>query len=99
MNLKKIKKNKFFCVYILYNYTREVSYVGYTNDIQKRLQAHNSGKGAKFTKGGFWDLIFFKKFKSKILAMQFEYKLKKNKKLRKYLVLKNKTIKLKQIFD
>ena len=92
MNLKKIKRNKFFFVYILYNYTREVSYVGYTNDIQKRLKAHNSGKGAKFTKGGFWNLIFFKKFKSKILAMQFEYKLKRDRKLRKNLVLNNKSI-------
>jgi putative endonuclease len=93
MNLKKIKKNKFFFVYILYNFTRDVSYVGYTNDIQKRLKAHNSGKGAKFTRGGFWNLIFFKKFKSKILAMQFEYKLKSDRKLRKNLVLKNKSIK------
>ena len=93
MNLKKIKRNKFFFVYILYNYTREVSYVGYTNDIQKRLKAHNSGKGAKFTKGGFWNLIFFKKFKSKTLAMQFEYKLKNDRKLRKNTVLKNKAIK------
>ena len=92
MNLKKIKRNKFFFVYILYNYTREVSYVGYTNDIQKRLKAHNSGKGAKFTKGGFWNLIFFKRFKSKTLAMQFECKLKKNRKIRKNLVLKNKSI-------
>jgi len=99
MNLKKINKNKFFFVYILYNYIREISYVGYTNDIQKRLKAHNLGKGAKFTKGGFWNLIFFKKFKSKILAMQFEYKLKKDTKLRKNLVLKNKATKFKQIFD
>ena len=98
MNLKKINKNKFFFVYILYNYIREISYVGYTNDIQKRLKAHNSGKGAKFTKGGFWNLIFFKKFKSKILAMQFEYKLKKSRKIRKNLVLKNKLTNLNKIF-
>lgn len=26
-------------------------YTGWTNDIQKRLQAHNQGKGAKYTKG------------------------------------------------
>ena len=92
MNLKKIKKNKFFFVYILYNYIRDISYVGYTNDIQKRLKAHNSGNGAKFTKGGFWNLIFYKKFKSKILAMQFEYKLKRDRKFRKNLVLNNKFI-------
>ncbi len=99
MNLKKIKKNKFFFVYILYNYTRDVSYVGYTNDIQKRLKAHNSGKGAKFTKGGFWDLIFFKKFKSKILAMQFEYRLKKDRKLRKNLIFTYKSEIFNKYFD
>ena len=99
MILKKINKNKFFFVYILFNYIREISYVGYTNDIQKRLKAHNLGKGAKFTKGGFWHLIFFKKFTSKILAMKFEHKLKKDRKLRKNLVLKNKATKFQQIFD
>ena len=56
-----------------------ISYVGYTNNIQKRLSLHNSSKGAKFTKGKFWKLIYKKKYKTKSLAMINEYKLKKNK--------------------
>ena len=59
------------------------SYVGYTNNIEKRLHLHNNSKGAKFTKGSYWKLIYYKKYNSKIIAMKEEYKLKKNYKLRK----------------
>ncbi len=59
-----------------------VSYVGYTKDLKKRLILHNHSKGAKFTKGRFWKLIYFNKYKSKIKALREEYKLKKNYKLR-----------------
>ena len=58
------------------------SYVGYTNNIKKRLNKHNTSKGAKFTKGRFWKLIYKKKYKNKKIAMKEEYKLKKNYKLR-----------------
>ena len=34
------------------------SYVGYTNNINKRILLHNSSKGAKFTRGNKWKLIF-----------------------------------------
>ena len=64
------------------------TYVGYTNDIFKRLAKHNSNKGAKSTKGHKWILIFKKTFKNKSMAMSFEYKLKKNRKERK-LILDN----------
>jgi putative endonuclease len=46
------------------------------------LHLHNSPKGAKFTRGRFWKLIYYKKFNSKILALKEEYKLKNNYKLR-----------------
>ncbi len=59
------------------------SYVGYTNNIEKRLHLHNNSRGAKFTKGSYWKLIYYKKYNSKIIAMKEEYKLKKNYKLRK----------------
>ena len=58
------------------------SYVGYTNNIEKRLHLHNNSKGAKFTKGSSWKLIYYKKYNNKIIAMKEEYKLKKNYKLR-----------------
>ncbi len=58
------------------------TYVGYTNDIQNRLNKHNNNKGAKSTKGYKWKVIYKKKFLNKSNAMKFEYNLKKNKKKR-----------------
>jgi putative endonuclease len=60
-----------------------ISYVGYTNNIRNRILLHNSSKGAKFTKGKEWRLIYFKKYRNKLDAMKNEYKLKKDNKLRK----------------
>jgi len=65
------------------------TYVGYTIDIDKRLEKHNANKGAKSTRGLKWILIYKKKFKSKSNAMSFEYKLKKNKKLRNVILEKH----------
>ena len=59
-----------------------VSYVGYTNNLKKRITKHNSSKGAKFTRGRKWKLAYSKSYKSKSVAMKEEYKLKKNIKLR-----------------
>jgi putative endonuclease len=64
------------------------TYVGYTNDLIARLDKHNSNKGAKSTKGYKWLLIYSKKFKSKNEAMSFEYKLKKDRSLRKKILAK-----------
>ena len=61
------------------------SYVGYTNNLKKRIALHNQGKGAKSTRGRHWKLVFKKKFKNKSMAMKYEYFLKKNKKLRKQM--------------
>ena len=76
----------YFYVYLLISKIRKkyISYVGYTNNLNNRLKLHNSGKGAKFTKGKKWVLIYKKRYKSKSDAMRNEYKLKKN-----YLKRKN----------
>ena len=63
---------------------RTISYVGYTNDIKKRIRLHNSSKGAKFTKGRVWKLKYFKSYNSKNEAMREEYKLKKKHQIAKY---------------
>ena len=65
---------------------KKLSYVGYTGDLKKRLELHNSGKGAKFTRGKQWKLVYYEKHDSKSEAMKKEYKLKKNYKLRKKLI-------------
>ena len=67
------------------------TYVGYTNDLISRLKKHNLNKGAKSTRGYKWSIIFSKKFNSRNEAMSFEYKLKKNKILRKKIL--NESIK------
>ena len=60
-----------------------ISYVGYTNDIKKRISLHNSSKGAKFTRGKKWQLLYKKRFASKSKAMKYEYVLKKDNTKRK----------------
>ena len=60
-----------------------ISYVGYTNNLKRRIDKHNKSKGAKFTRGRKWKLIYSKKYDSKIKALKEEYKLKKNYNLRK----------------
>ena len=64
---------------------RTISYVGYTNNLEKRIKLHNTNKGAKFTKGKIWSLVYYEKYKTKIEAMKNEYILKKNYKLRNKL--------------
>ena len=64
------------------------TYAGYTKDIKKKIFLHNKGKGAKATRGYKWKIIFKKKFFSKSKAMSFEYELKKNRTLRKKILLK-----------
>jgi putative endonuclease len=59
-----------------------ISYVGYTIDLKKRIIKHNTGKGAKFTKGRMWKLIYAKIFFDKKKAMKEEFKLKRDYNLR-----------------
>ena len=61
---------------------KTVTYVGYTSDIKKRIKLHNLGKGAKFTRGRKWKLIYKEKFNSKKEAISREYYIKKNRFLR-----------------
>ena len=80
---------KYFVYLIISNQKNKIiSYVGYTSDINKRLKLHNSSKGAKFTRGRKWTLIYKKCYKSKVVAMKKEYLLKKNYKKR-LLIKKN----------
>ena len=59
-----------------------VTYVGYTNNLKKRIDLHNNNKGAKFTRGRKWKLIYKEKINSKKEAISREYYIKKNRKLR-----------------
>ena len=61
---------------------RTISYVGYTSNLERRLKDHNSGKGAKFTRGRKWKLIYKEKFDTKSQAISREYYIKNNRTLR-----------------
>ena len=61
---------------------KPVTYVGYTNNLSNRIKLHNSGKGAKFTRGRKWRLIYKEKLTSKNKAISREYYIKKNRRLR-----------------
>jgi putative endonuclease len=67
-----------------------ITYVGYTSNLQHRIKLHNESKGAKFTRGRKWKLIYKEKYKSKSEAISREYYIKKNRKLR--TLIKNKYI-------
>ena len=67
---------------------KPVTYVGYTRDLKNRIKLHNSGKGAKFTRGRKWILIYKERFKSKKEAISREYYIKRNKVFRNKIKIK-----------
>ena len=71
-----------YYVYIILSKIRgkNITYVGYTKNLENRLKLHNSSKGAKFTKGKKWKYIYKKKYTTKSEAMKNEYQLKKDRK-------------------
>lgn len=53
-------------------------YTGWTTDLEKRVQAHNEGRGAKYTRGrGPVRLCYFEKFDDKIAAQSREWHIKR----------------------
>ena len=81
----------YFYVYMLVSRgNRPVSYVGYTNNLKNRIKLHNSGKGAKFTRGRKWKLIYKEKTRTKNEAISREYYIKNNRTLRNKLKKKYK---------
>ena len=69
-------------------------YTGYTNDIEKRVQVHNSGKWAKYTRGRLpVSLLYIEKFETASEAQKREYQIKQLKKKEKEaLILSEKNI-------
>ena len=72
-----------YFVYMLKSLGKEsVTYVGYTKDLEKRINLHNNNKGAKFTRGRKWELIYKEKHSSKKEAISREYYIKNNRTFR-----------------
>ena len=76
-----------YFVYLIASKSKKktITYVGYTKNLKKRMYLHNTGKGAKFTKGRFWKVLYTEKHSSKKKAMIREYQVKKNARFRKLI--------------
>ena len=73
----------YYYVYMLISKSdKPVTYIGYTNNLKNRIKLHNSGKGAKFTRGRQWTLIYKEKYNSKKEAISREYYIKNTRSLR-----------------
>ena len=81
-----------YYVYMLktINKKKNITYVGYTNNLSNRIKLHNLGKGAKFTRGRKWKLIYSEKCETKNQAISREYYIKNNRTLRNLIKKKNK---------
>jgi putative endonuclease len=70
-------------VYVLISRKKPVrTYVGWTLDLERRLEQHNGGTGAKFTRGGSWMLIYAERHRTRNGAMRREVKLKRDRAFR-----------------
>lgn len=66
---------------------RSLTYVGWTTDVDARLEKHNAGRGARFTRGRAWMLLHVETFRTRRQAMSREWHLKRDRRFRKKLVL------------
>ena len=64
---------------------RTITYVGWTTDVTRRLSQHNSGKGARSTRGRAWVLLHTERFRTRRQAMSREWYLKRDRIFRKSL--------------
>jgi putative endonuclease len=76
-------------VYVLGTLTkhRHLTYVGWTDDVSRRLEQHNAGKGARTTRGHIWILLYSERFATRREAMSREWHLKRDRAFRKKLAL------------
>jgi len=61
------------------------TYVGWTIDLDQRLEQHNAGKGAKSTRGRKWVLLYAERHSARAEAMRREWHLKRDREFRKAL--------------
>ena len=78
------KDEKVFFVYVLGSQSKNNfrTYVGWTIDLERRLQQHNAGVGAKSSRGWKWILLYFEHCKTRSEAMSREWYIKHDRKFR-----------------
>ena len=76
-------------------------YTGYTDHLERRVQTHNSGKGAKYTKARLpVELVYWEQFATKKEAMQREYAIKQLTRAQKMQLLPEEIqLKMKTVGD
>jgi putative endonuclease len=76
-----------FFVYVLGSQRKNDrrTYVGWTTDVKRRLQQHNTGRGAKSTQGRKWILLYSESCKTKSDAMSREWHIKRDRGFRSKL--------------
>ena len=65
---------------------RRLTYVGWTNDLDRRLARHNAGTGARSTRGRIWTLLYSEQHPTRGEVMSREWHLKRDRAFRKRLV-------------
>jgi putative endonuclease len=73
-----------YYTYIIYSKKVDRYYVGYTSDLEERLQRHHDNKISYTGKRGPWTLVWYQPFESATQAYACERTIKK-KKSRKYI--------------
>ena len=67
-------------------------YCGWTNDIEKRLAAHNSGKASKYTRSRLpAELVYLEVFETKQEAMSREAQIKRLSRRQKLALISSRT--------
>ena len=86
MKRKPVKPARCF-VYVLGSHGKGgfKTYVGWTDDIERRLTKHNAGKGTRSTRGRTWALLHSETFKTRAKAMSREWHLKRDRDFRRKL--------------
>ncbi len=92
MEKPRVKKTNEPCVYIL-KCADNTLYTGWTNDVEKRVQAHNAKKGAKYTKSRVpVELMYVEYLPTKADALMREKGVKKLTRAKKLKLIENRSI-------
>ena len=87
---KRMSEKKYY-TYIL-RCGDDTLYTGFTTDLEHRLQTHNAGKGAKYTKARLpVEIIYHEEYPTKEEAMRREAAIKKLTRKQKIELMKNRT--------
>lgn len=63
-------------------------YVGYTTDLERRMEQHRNGKGSKFVRGfGFKKLLYHESYQTKSKALKREAELKRWTRVEKQVLI------------